>query len=146
MVAETDNTLPSVYDFSEDVSQAEQPNPLPDGRYKAEIVAVDAKLSKSGNKYADIQVKIEADSYPVDWPEASEYPDGIVLHYRRITLEDSRPARFRLRRFVEKAGLPAVGKSLDLNDWIGREVKADVKAEKGQDGLMYATVADLVAP
>lgn len=146
MVAENESALPSVYDFSEDVSNAEQPNPLPDGRYLAEVVAVEAKVSKSGNKYVDLQVKIDPAAYPVDWAEASEFPEGVVLHYRRVTLEDTKQSRFRLRRFTEKAGFPPIGKTLDLNDWLGRNVKAEVKGEKGPDGLVYAGVADIVAP
>jgi len=145
MATENENALPSVFEFSEDVANADQPNPLPAGKYPSEIVAVEAKLSKTGNRYADITVKIDAESFPVDWPEAAENPDGLALHFRRVTLEDTKAARFRLRRFAEKAGLPPIGKSLDLNDWIGRNVKALTKVEKGQDGLDYAVVDDLMA-
>jgi len=145
MATENENALPSVLDFSTDVSGAEQPTPLPSGKYNAEIVAVEPKLSKSGNRYADITIKISADSFPVDWIEGIDNPDGLALHYRRVTLEDTKASRFRLRRFVERAGLPAVGKSLDLNDWIGRNVKALTKVERGMDGLDYAVVDDLMA-
>ena len=141
-----ENVLPSVFSFSEDVSGADAPIPLPAGKYNGEIAAVEAKVSKSGNTYADITVKIEASAYPVDWAEGEENPDGLALHYRRVTIEDTKASRFRLRRFTEKAGLPAVGRDLDLNNWIGHTVKVLTKIEKGQDGLDYAVVDELMAP
>lgn len=142
-----DNNLPSVFEFSADVSTAPQPNPLPDGTYRGEIVTAERKVSPtSGNTYADISVRIDPNAFPVDWHEGADYPDGLIIHYRRTTIEDSPSGRFKLRRFTETAGLPKINKSLDLATWHSRAVKVEVKAEQSNmDNLMYASITRILA-
>lgn len=137
------NELPSVVEFSEDVATQKQPDPLPKGTYPAEITSAVVKLSKAGNKYAEIGCKIDANNYPPDWTEGD--PDGLVLYYRRVTLEDNPASRFRLKEFVKNAGLPAIGRELNIMDWLGRNVRVDVEPERGQDGLNYATIKTIKA-
>lgn len=140
-----DNTMPTVFEFSEDIANAVQPEPLPNGVYRGTITSAESKTSQAGNTYADVVIAISPAAFPADWTEGSMYPEGISLHYRRVTLEDTPQARFRLRRFVETAGLPKIGRRLDLTDWIGRDVKVETKVERGQDGLMYATAQSVLA-
>lgn len=141
----TENALPTVFSFSEDIGSAKQPEPLPNGKYRASIASVEAKTSQAGNTYADIVVRVEPHAFPADWSEGGNYPEGLALHYRRVTLEDTPQSRFRLRRFVETCNLPKIGRELDLTNWIGRDVIVETKVERGQDGLLYATASALSA-
>lgn len=109
--------MPSVIEFDEDISQAEAPVPLPVGDYPAEIRAATQKTSQNGNPYAAVQFFISSDAYPADYTEGE--PDGAILPYNRVSLQNTPAARHRLRKFLESIGAPA-GKKIDLNDWVGR--------------------------
>jgi hypothetical protein len=110
--------MPSVIEFSEDVSTAEAPPALPAGEYEAEIRKAEVKVSaNSGNRYASVHFMIPPEQYPADY-DASAAADGKTIVYNMVTLEDNPTARFRLRKFVESIGAKG-GKQIDVNDWIG---------------------------
>jgi hypothetical protein len=108
---------PSIIEFSEDISKAEAPTPLPKGDYPAEIRAATRKTSQAGNPYAQVLFFISPESYPADFTEGD--PDGQTLGFNRVSLQDTPASRHRLRKFGEAIGAP-LGKTLDLNDWVGR--------------------------
>lgn len=111
----------SILSFSEDISSAEAPPPLPTGDYPASIIAIEAKLSaNSGNRYVDASMRIQPEDFPVDYP-AENNPEGVTLHYRRVVIEDSPRARYNMRKFCEACGV-AASKQVDLNDFLGADV------------------------
>ena len=110
--------LPSVIEFSEDISDAEAPPPLPVQEYEANIRGVTQKTSAtSGNSYAEISFHIDTDQFPADY-DVENAPDGKTIVHRRVTLVDDRAGRYRLRLFMEAIGATP-GRNVDLNDWIG---------------------------
>lgn len=112
------NEMPSIIEFDEDISQAEAPVPLPVGDYPAEVRGATRKTSQnSGNEYAAVQFFISSDAYPADYTEGE--PDGAILTFNRVSLQNTPGSRHRLRKFLEALGAPA-GKKIDLNDWVGR--------------------------
>lgn len=108
--------ITSVIEFSEDIATAEAVPPLPVGEYPAEIRAATKKTSGAGNDYGAVQFFIAPESYPADYTDGD--PDGTLLTYNRVSLEDSPRGRHRLRKFIEAIGAKA-GTKIDLNDWVG---------------------------
>lgn len=119
---------PSVIEFSEDIGSQEAPVPLPVGDYAAEIRAATQKTSQSsGNPYAAVQFFIAPEQYPADYTEGE--PDGTVLTFNRVSLQDTPASRHRLRRFLEAIGAPT-GQKIDLNDWVGRSATVTVQHDE----------------
>ena len=115
----------SIIQFSEDITNAEAPAPLPVGEYTAEIRAAEAKVSaNSGNTYMAIQFFIPADQYPADFDEGD--PDGITLTYNRLVVEDNAKGRHRMRKFCESIGAKT-GREVNPSDWIGLTATVSVK-------------------
>lgn len=128
--------VPSIVEFSSDVSSAEQPPALPVGNYKAIIRGATKKLSQSSKYYAETLFFINPDQYPVDFTAGS--PDGMTIAYRRLSLEDTPNGRFQVRQFCQAIGAP-MAKQIDLNDWINREAVVEVIHET-YEGVTRAAI------
>jgi hypothetical protein len=133
--------VPSIIEFSEDVGQQEAPVPLPVGEYPAEIRAAAQATSAAGNPYAKVQFFIAPEAYPADYTEGE--PDGMVLTFNRVSLQDTPASRHRLRKFCEAIGAPA-GKKIDLNDWVGRTATVAVQHDT-YEGEVRAAIGKVVA-
>ncbi len=131
----------SIIEFSEDIANAEAPVPLPVGDYPADIRSAVRKRSNAGNEYAQVGFFVAPESYPADYSEGD--PDGMLLYYQRVSLQDTPAARHRLRKFLEAIGAPA-GKSVDLNDWVGRTATIAVQHDT-YEGETRAVVGKVVA-
>ena len=107
----------SIIEYDEDLSSAEAPVPLPVGDYPAEIRSAERKTSAAGNEYINVTFHISPEAYPADYTEGSE--DGQVLTFGRLSPENTQRARWNMKKFCESIGV-TLGKSLDLNDWIGQ--------------------------
>lgn len=119
--------MPSVVEFDSDISQAEKPRPLPEGEYVATIVDANVALSQKGTKYAVVQFLITPDQYPADYVDGGV--DGTRLFYRRLSLENTPQAKWRLKQFYAALKLPAPGTSVDMATFKGCEAKIVVKHE-----------------
>lgn len=120
----TDETM-SIVEFSEDISEAEAPEPLPPGEYPATIRAVEVKLSQRNTKYAAVTFVVDPGEYPADYP-LENAPDGKAIVYRRCSMEDNPQARYMLRRFCEAIGATA-SKRIDVNEWVGLAAMIEVE-------------------
>lgn len=134
------NTLSSVVEFDSDISTAEKPKPLPAGVYKATIVGAEVKMSKAGNRYASVTMKVSAEDYPADYVEGNK--EGTSLRYNRLVLENTAPAKYALRKFCQTVGLP-MSTRIDVNEWIGSTCKIEV-ANSLYEGEPRAEIARLV--
>lgn len=124
-----DNSLGSVLEFSQNLKDAEAPEALPDGDYPAEIVeAVNGISNNSGKRRADITFVIKPDYFPPDFVDADAYPDGMQLHFY-LSTEDTKAARFRIRKFVESIGAK-LGAKIDVNDWVGKHANVTLGSEE----------------
>ena len=119
----TDDTM-SIVEFSEDIAEAEQPEPLPIGEYPADIRGAEVKISQRGTKYAAVTFVIKPEEYPADFP-IDNAPDGKQIIYRRCSMEDNPQARFQLRMFCESVGATA-SKKIDVTDWIGLNATVEI--------------------
>jgi hypothetical protein len=136
------NGVGSIIEFSEDISTAEAPVPLPVGEYPAEIRGAEARTSAKGNRYAAVSFFIAPEAYPADYSEGD--PDGQVLVFQRLSLEDSPAARHRLRKFCEAVGAKA-GTKIDLNEWVGLSATVSVTHDT-YEGETRAAIQKVVAP
>lgn len=110
--------LGSIVEYTEDLAEQEQPEPLPPGEYEAEIKGAEQKVGNmSGKRYAATTFHIPVDQYPPDYP-VEQNPDGVSIIYRMVSLEDNPKARWSAKRFIDAIGAKP-GKRIDLNDWVG---------------------------
>lgn len=119
----TDEVM-SIVEFSEDISSAEAPEPLPVGDYPAQITGAEVKISQRGTKYAAVTFFINVDDFPADFP-IENAPDGVTIIYRRVGLENNPQARFGLKKFLESIGAPMSAR-IDVNEWISLEASVEV--------------------
>lgn len=118
-----------IIEFSEDISEAEAPDPLPVGDYRAQIRSAAPRVSvNTGNKYAAVGFYISPDEYPADY-DANNAPDGKTVLYRRVSLEDNPAARFNMRRFCEAIGAP-MSRSVNMADWLNLEARVTIEHDE----------------
>jgi hypothetical protein len=133
----------SILTFSEDITNAQPPPPLPVGPYPAEIIGAQRRTSAtSGNEYASILMRINAQSYPADYVDGD--PDGTTLTYNRLQMEDTPVSRHRWRVFMERVGGP-LGRSIDLNALVGLTCTVEITHQE-YEGEMRAQIARILAP
>ena len=137
------NSGPSILSFSEDISNAVAPAPLPPGAYPAEIIGAQKRVSQtSGNEYASIVFRINSSSYPADYTDGN--PDGTELTYNRLLIEDTPNSRWRWRQFMERCGGP-LGRSVDLNSLLGLTATVEITHQE-YEGEQRAQIARIAAP
>jgi len=112
-----DLELGSVIEFSEDISKAEAPPPLPARSYVGTITKALPKVNKNGGKYASVSFTVNPSEFPPDY--AAIQADPVVLTYNFVPLDDTATARFRLKQFCEATRV-SVSRRVDLNDFIGK--------------------------
>lgn len=118
-----------ILEYSEDISQAEAPPPLPVGEYPATIEAVEQKTSNTtGNEYLAVTLAVSPDDYPADF-DADAYPDGVKLSYNRLLVEDTPRARYRMRKWCEAIGAK-MSKNIDPTEWLGMATTVGIKHEE----------------
>lgn len=132
----------SIIEFSEDISNAEAPVPLPPGDYTAEIRAAEVKESAKGNQYFAVTFFIQPEQYPADYTDGD--PDGTTLSYNRLQKRDDTAGRYRVRKFCEAIGAK-MGKKIDVNDWIGQTATVAVTNSE-YEGEQRAEIKKVVAP
>jgi hypothetical protein len=133
----------SLLTFSEDITNAPPPVPLPVGPYPAEIIGAQRRTAgQTGNEYVQIIMRINPESYPADFTDGD--PDGTVLYYNRLSAEDTPTNRHRWRVFMERCGGP-LGRNVDLNQLVGLTCTVEISHQE-REGIMYAQIARVLAP
>lgn len=131
--------VPSVMEYSDDVTDAQPPAPLPEKTYIGSIVAVESKTSQKGNSYAQVQFLIDSQQYPVDFTDGN--PEGTKLYYNRVPLTDDARGRFLMKKFCEVIDAP-MGRRIDLNDWMGKQALLTVKTGE-YEGMPRAEISKI---
>ena len=124
--------MDSIVEFSVNLKDQDQPEPLPAGRYNGVIRAAEVKMSQRDTKYGAVTFHISPEQFPADWEDGN--PDGQVLVYRRVGLEDNPQARFGTKRFIEAIGGP-LGKKINVSDWIGLEATVEVEHDSWEGSV-----------
>lgn len=122
----TDEALPSVLTFSEDIANAKPPAPLPASTYRGSVKHAAHEISKnSGKRMIKIEFHVTADQYPADYTDGN--PDGTVLSYY-VPAEDTPQGRFNVKRICETLGVP-MSREIDVSQMFGREAMLKVVHE-----------------
>jgi len=139
----SDNEIENVFVYSEDLNNAEAPNPLPAGNYPAEVRKSEIADSKSkpGNKNLVLGLYIAPESYPHDYLDGN--PDGTTLTVYR-PLQDTTRGRYRMKKFNEVMGVKS-SKTIDPNDYMGCACTVKIDTRMGMDGLPQENVAEILA-
>lgn len=115
----------SILEFSQDISEAEAPPPLPVGEYNATVEAIDTRTSNTtGRDYLSISLRVSPDDFPPDF-DATSYPEGVILNYNRLGVEDNARNRYNMRKWCEALQAP-MGKQVDPNDWVGLSCRVGI--------------------
>lgn len=121
--------LGSVYEFQSNIADAQQPNPLPVGEYRASVKIAELKVSKSSGKpMLAITYHISAEQYPADYTDGNA--DGETLSTYASLAETPRN-KFMLKKFMEMHGV-APSNRLVATDFIGQEVIVKIEHEDYQ--------------
>lgn len=126
-MADTDNSveLGSVFEYTNDISKAEAPPPLPARSYVGSVTGAVAKYNKNGGKYASVEFTISPDQFPPDF--AAVQSDAVKLRYNFVPLDDTAQSRYRLKKFCEAIRAP-VSRRVDLNDFMGKSASVVITA------------------
>lgn len=119
------DALPSVVEFTEDVSLQEAPPVLPPGTYNATCTRALVTPSKSNpeNHLLNLEFTIAQNEFPADFAEAED----VKLYWNRNTVnKNTAKERWQLKQLGEKMKVH-IGRRLDCNDFIGKQVKLKVK-------------------
>lgn len=134
--------LPSMITFSENISDAEAPEPLPVGEYNALIRQAKVhKSNNSGKLMANVSFTISPEDYPADF-DPNNAPDGVTLSFYGAPLEQDRQSRYRLKLFLEAIGAP-MSKEIDLNDWLNLNARIRVETEE-YEGVVRNRIKSVV--
>jgi hypothetical protein len=133
----------SMITFSQDITDAPPPVPLPARAYRAEIIGASIRpAASSGVNYLNVQFRIDADQYPADYTDGD--PDGTILYYNRLATADTPTNRHRMRKFMEAVGGP-LGRTIDCNALIGLWANVEVVHQE-YEGEQRAQIAKILAP
>jgi hypothetical protein len=142
-MADTDNALPSVMEFSANVAEQQAPVPLPVRTYPAQCT--DAAFRQSKSNPDNILLWLEFTIAPTDYPaDYTETQDTTKLFYNRLIVNrDDARTRFQIRQLCDKMRVP-VSRTLDANDFRGKA--ANLKIKHGSwEGLPRAEI-DAIEP
>ena len=123
----------TVIDLGEDLADIREPDPLPEGTYKATIEKVEKKVSKTGNAYINVRLSVGTDQYPVDYVN-----DMSTSLFYMVSLSDNHYSQLGLKKFCEATGLPLRGK-INFADAIKSEVNIKVKQEE-YEGVIRSVI------
>ncbi len=117
--------LNSIADFSEDLSNAKPPVPIPAKDYTMEVRLAEVGMSKSGKRMMTLSLYLAPDGYPADYKDGN--PDGTTLKHYTV-IEDTPQGRWNAKRTIEALG-GTLGRTIDPNTLIGLRTRVSVKHE-----------------
>jgi len=131
-----------IIEIDEELGEAEAPPELSDGKYVGEINDVQIATSGKGNEYYAIKVVVPPENIPASIAE--HYEDGAMFYYNRLLVYRGKGANRRnlvnIRKFYEAMGLDTAIKTIDPNEWMGREIGCVIRMGKDLDGNPRAEI------
>lgn len=134
-----------VFEYDNDLSDAIQPQCLPDGM-KVVGEVEDARLvvsEQTGKPQLVMRHVVSPDNYPADYP-VEHYPDGIRLTYFSPEISNTVPGRYHAKKLATAYQVP-LSKRLRAQDFVGKKVKLLI-AIKTRDGTPMMTVKGIPEP
>lgn len=112
-------SLGTILEFTENLKDAEAPEPLPKSDYPFTVSGAENGVGTSGKPRIDVTLNIAPEDFPPDYVDAADYPEGKQVHYY-LASEDTKKNRWRIREFATAIGAK-LGAKIDVNDWIGKK-------------------------
>lgn len=120
-----DEDQDSIIEYSDNIADAEAPEPLPEREYVATISKATIETSATkGTKYFAPVFHINEEDYPADF-DVNNAPGGKDIRHI-IGAADDAPSRHRLRKFCEAIGAP-MSKRIRPAEWVGLQAKITIK-------------------
>lgn len=116
-----------ILEYSENIGDAEAPEPLPERDYPATITATEMKQTQDGRPMVRVQWRVNEEDYPADY-DAGNSPGGKTLS-QFVMADDSAATRFRLRKFCEAIGAP-MSKRIRPSEWVNLSASVTIKHEE----------------
>lgn len=133
----------SLIQFSQNIQDAEAPQPLPAGEYEGVCVGAVPGISKSsGNPTLPLQFKVTADQFPADFDAGGN--DELNFTYNRLTTRDTAQDRFRMKNICTALGVP-MSNVIDPNDFVGKRCKLQIVVKPDLEGNLRAEIDRIVA-
>jgi hypothetical protein len=128
---EQNETL-DILELEDSLADIEKPAELPPGLYTGEVQDVQLAMSGKGNRYYSIRFKIPHSEIPA--AIADGYEDGATLYWNRQVVPGPRDRRslFSLRKLIEALGLDPKTRTVDPNEWMGRQARLRVTSGSWQ--------------
>lgn len=126
----------SIVSFSENIQEAEAPEPLPESTYPATCIDATKGESKNGDPMAILKYKIAEEDYPADY-DVGNAPGGTTLTFYAV-MQDTAAGRYRTKQLCENMGAP-MSKNVNIKKFIGLACKLTLKHEE-YEGIMRAKI------
>lgn len=137
-----DITTMSLIEYSVDLEQQTEPQPLPVNTYPGSIESAEVKQTKDGSgEYLSLGIRISTDAYPADYADGD--PDGTLMYFNRTPVADAPRARWLMKRLRTACGLPTRGRTIDPYDFVGLTVNVAVEHNEWE-GERRAQIARVV--
>lgn len=136
-----DEDTGSLIEFSEDISEAEAPEPLPERDYPSTISKVETRTSAKGNTYLAVFFRIEEEDYPADYDPNNNPGGAEIMHM--LGIDDNARSRFRMRKFCEAIGAP-MSRQINTQDWVGLGATVSIKHDT-YEGVTREKIAKVSA-
>ncbi len=121
--------VPSVFEFSQDIKDAQPPVPLPIGEYQAEVREAEIRNSKSSGKpMLAVTYHVGAEQYPADYVDGN--PDGEIMS-AFLPLSDTPRSRYQTKRFAEMHGVVPSAR-VSPTEYIGAKVILQITHDEYQ--------------
>lgn len=141
-INDTDTENTGILSYSEDITTAEKPAPLPEGEYIGTIEKAELKTSAAkGTKYVAVSFKVPVESYPADY-DVNNAPNGTTLTFM-IMAADLPRNRHAMRKFCEAVGAPT-GTEIRYGEWQGLSGRLTI-AHETYEGEINARIKKVEA-
>ncbi len=124
-VEELEGTL---YNFSEDIGDAEAPEPLPERAYPATITEVEDRETQDGRPMVRVAYRINEEDYPPDY-DVGNAPGGKTIS-QFFMMDDSAATRYRIRRQCDAIGAPMSKRLNPKTEWVNLACTVVLKHEE----------------
>ena len=124
----------SIINLVTDIEAMEEFEPLPQGRYTAEIREVEVRTSeKLPDGYFHISMLINTDQFPADYDEANQ-PEGALITYSRVAVPTAEKRRTvkPFKNLLRCLGVEVNGTEFDPQTWVSKEVQVLLKVDEYQ--------------
>lgn len=123
----------NLFQFDENIQEAERPQVLPERTYVGTVVDVRRTSTSNGKPNLTLSILIPPEHYPADFKEENA-PDGVTVRFKSRDLSpDSPTGKYNAKRLAEAMQLASTV-NLKKSDFMDKRVKVEIGHFEGDDG------------